>query len=251
MKQMNGVTHAVATRHTNANASDRWFFSGMAMLFLVTVLVGFARTYYLRAYFQSPELDWVRHAHGAIFTAWLVLLIIQTTLVAARRTDVHRRLGVLGLALAIAMIVVGTATALLRARLIQLPPGAPPPLAFLTIPLGDLVVFAILFGLAYKWRRRLDFHKRLMLLATIAILPAAVARLPLAFIQEIGPLAFFGLADSFVIVCALFDIATRGRVHPATLWGGLFLIVSHPLRLIIGTTPVWLSIAERLTSWVE
>jgi hypothetical protein len=236
---------------TATNAIERRFYSGMALLFAAVVFVGFARTYYLRSYFGSPELDWIRHAHGVVFSAWLVLLVVQTTLVARRRADLHRRVGVAGVLIALAMIVIGTATALLRARIIDLPPGSPPPLAFLTIPLGDLVVFGTLFALAYRWRRRVDFHKRLMLLATIAILPAAVARLPLTFIQALGPVAFFGLADLLVVVMAAFDWMTIRRIHPATLWGGLFLIISHPLRLIIGTTPLWLGLAEWMTSWVE
>ena len=235
---------------TISKTPERWFYSGMAVVFAVTVFGGFARTYYLRSYFESPELDWLRHVHGFVFTAWLVFLVMQTTLVAGRRTDLHRRTGVFGVVIAVAMIAVGTITALMRAKLLTLPPGAPPPLAFLTIPLGDLVVFGTLFSMAYTWRRRVDVHKRLMLLATIAILPAAVARLPFAFIQEIGPIAFFGLADLFVVICAIFDVATRGRVHKATLWGGLFVIISHPLRLIIGTTAAWLAFAEWLTSGV-
>jgi hypothetical protein len=230
---------------------ERLFYTGMAALFAVLVFVGFARTYYMRSYFGAPELDWVRHAHGAIFSAWLVLLLAQTSLVARGRTDLHRRLGVTALLVAGAMIVIGTWTALVRARRIELPPGAPPPLAFLTVPLGDIVIFAVLFGLAYHWRRHLAFHKRLMLLATIAILPAAVARLPFGFIQAIGPLAFFGLADLLIVVCALFDWKTLGRVHPATFWGGLLIVVSHPVRLIIGTTAGWLAFADWLTRWVE
>jgi hypothetical protein len=241
---------AVRTPTTSDRRFERAFYTGMAVVFIGVVFAGFARTYYLRSMFGSPELDWGRHLHGAVFSAWLVLLAVQASLVAARRTDLHRRLGTMGLGLAIAMIVIGTWTALVRAKLIALPPGAPPPLAFLTIPLGDVVVFGALFSLAYRWRRKLDYHKRLMLLATIAILPAAVARLPFAFILEAGPIAFFALADLFIVFCAIFDLATLKRIHPATLWGGLFVIISHPLRLIIGSTPAWLSFAERLTSWV-
>jgi hypothetical protein len=228
---------------------ERRFYTGMALAFATIVFAGFARTYYLRAYFQSPELDLLRHLHGAIFTSWLVLLAVQTSLVAAGRTRVHRRLGVVSLAIASAMIVVGAWTALARARFVELPPGLPPPLAFLTIPLGDLLVFGTLFGAAYAWRRRPALHKRLMLLATIAILPAAVARLPFDFIQRVGPLAFFGLADLLVLVCAAFDLLTDRRVHPATLWGGALLVASHPLRLMAGTTSWWLTFAEWATRW--
>lgn len=89
-----------------------------------------------------------------------------------------------------------------------------------------------------------------MLLATISILPAAVARLPFAFIQQTGPLAFFGLADLFIIPCIIYDIISRGRVHRATVLGGLLIVASQPLRLMIAGTQTWLSFATWLTQLV-
>ena len=229
---------------------ERLFYTGMSVAFLFIVFAGFARTYYLRPYFGTPQLTPLLHLHGLIFTSWIVLLLTQTVLVAAKRTAVHRRLGWAGAALALLMILVGTTTAVVRAKLVEVPPGSPSPLAFLTIPLGDMLVFALLIGAGFYYRRRPDVHKRLMLLATIAILPAAVARLPFDFIQQVGPLAFFGLPDLFVLVVLLYDLLTRGRPHRATVWGGLLLIVSHPLRLVVGNTQAWLSFATWLTDRV-
>jgi hypothetical protein len=229
---------------------ERLFYTGMAVAFLFIVFAGFARTYYLRPYFATPQLTPLLHLHGLLFTSWIVLLLAQTVLVAAKRTAVHRRLGLAGAALAVLMILIGTTTAVVRAKLVEVPVGSPSPLAFLTIPLGDMLVFALLIGAGFYYRRRLDVHKRLMLLATIAILPAAVARLPFDFIQQVGPLAFFGLPDLFVLVLLLSDLDTRGRPHRATVWGGLLLIVSHPLRLVVGGTQAWLSFATWLTDWV-
>ena len=226
---------------------ERLFYTGMAVAFLFIVFAGFARTYYLRPYFGTPQLTPLLHLHGLIFTSWIVLLLAQTVLVAARRTAVHRRIGWAGAGLAALMVLVGTTTAVLRAKIVEVPPGAPSPLVFLTIPLGDMLVFALLIGAGFYYRRRPDVHKRLMLLATVAILPAAVARLPFDFIQQVGPLAFFGLPDLFVLVILLYDLLTRGRPHRATVWGGLLLVVSHPLRLFVGGTQAWLSFATWLT----
>jgi len=229
---------------------ERLFYTGMAVLAVVTVFAGFARTYYLRPYFGTPTLTPLLHLHGVVFTSWLVLLLTQTALVAANRTRIHRRLGMAGAVLAAAMVIIGSATAVIRAKIIEVPPGTPDPLVFLTVPLGDMLVFAILIGAGFYFRRRPDVHKRLMLLATVAILPAATARLPFAFIQEVGPLAFFGLADLLIVVCLLYDLLARGRFHRATVWGGLLIVVSHPLRFIIGNTQAWLWFATWLTSWV-
>jgi hypothetical protein len=230
---------------------ERLFYTGMAVAFVLTVFAGFARTYYLRPYFGTPSLTPLLHLHGIIFTSWLVLLLTQTLLVAAKRTDIHRRLGMAGGLLAVLMVLVGASTAIIRAKIVEVPPGAPSPLVFLTIPLGDMLVFAILVGAGFYYRRRVDVHKRLMLLATISILPAATARLPFAFIQQVGPLAFFGLADLFIVACLLYDLVARRRLHRATVLGGLVVVVSHPLRLLIGNTQAWLTFATWLTRWVE
>jgi hypothetical protein len=112
-----------------------------------------------------------------------------------------------------------------------------------------MLVFAIIVGAAFYYRRRPETHKRLMLLATIAILPAAVARLPFAFIQQIGPLAFFGLSDLFIVPILLYDLVTRGRPHRATVLAGALIVISHPLRLLIGNTKAWLVFATWLTHW--
>ncbi|HKG15489.1 MAG TPA: hypothetical protein VKB12_19365 [Pyrinomonadaceae bacterium] len=248
-------TLAVGERKVAARAGvagrrrARLFFTGMAVAFVVTVFAGFARTYYLRPYFESRPLLAVLHLHGLVFTSWIVLLFAQVALVAKRRTDVHRRLGIAGAALAALMIVVGVTTALVRAKVADVPPGSPSPLAFLTIPLGDMLVFAVLVGAGFYFRRRADAHKRLMLLATVSILPAAVARLPFGFIQQFGPLAFFGLSDLFIVPCLLYDLSTRGRLHRATVLGGLLIVVSHTLRIPVGQTRAWLSFAAWLTQW--
>ena len=230
---------------------ERLFYTGMAVAAVITVFAGFARTFYLRPYFGTPSLTPLLYLHGIVFTSWLLLLLTQTTLVAANRTGLHRRFGMAGAVIAVLMVVVGTMTAIVRAKIAEVPPGAPSPLVFLTIPLGDMLVFASLVGAGFYFRRRGEVHKRLMLLATIAILPAATARLPFAFIQQVGPLAFFGLADLFIVACLVYDLATRGRFHRATVWGGLIIVVSHPLRLVIGNTQAWLSFATWLTQWVD
>src|SRR5437588_5707877 len=90
---------------------DNYFFSAMALLILATVFVGFARTYFLAGMFRAPLPSLIIHIHGAAFTTWVVLLVVQTSLVAARRTDVHRRLGVAGFLLGCLMVVLGVLAA--------------------------------------------------------------------------------------------------------------------------------------------
>jgi len=227
---------------------ERLFYTGMVAAIVITVFAGFSRTFYLRPYFQTQPLIPLLILHGAVFSSWIALLVAQTTLVATKRTQTHMRLGIAGGMLAGLMIVIGTVTAIVRAKGPSPVPGVNP-LSFLTIPLGDMFIFAILVSSAFYFRRRVDTHKRLMLLATIGLLPAAVARLPIGFVETGGPVVFFGLSDLFIIPCLVYDLATRGRPHRATVLGGLLIVISHPLRLIVGNTHAWLAFATWLTHW--
>jgi hypothetical protein len=243
MVEVNMVSHAAVT----GKLRDHIFYTGLAVVAAAIVFAGFARTYYLRDLFGTPPLSALVHLHGALFTSWLVLLLSQVTLVAAKRTHIHRRLGVAGGVLAAFMIVVGAITAIHAARRGVTPPGGPPPLVFLIIPLGDILMFSILVAAGLYYRRQSETHKRLMLLATIAILAPAIARLPFAFVQANGPLAFFGLTDLVLLACIFYDIVSGRRLHSAYLWGGLPLVASQPLRLAVGGTGAWLAFAHWLT----
>ena len=163
---------------------DRLFYGGMAIVMGLTVFAGFARTYYLRFFTGGPKATLSGgafttpfHVHGALFTAWVLLFIVQTALVAGRRVAVHRRLGVAGAVLAAAMIVAGTFAAITAAARGSAPPGVDP-LAFLAIPIFDMVLFATFVTAALALRRDKETHKRLMVLAYVSIITAAVARLP-------------------------------------------------------------------------
>ena len=237
--------------------SDRPLYLLAAVIVPLVVLAGFARTYYLKGFFATPAIpSFLVHLHGIVMTAWVILFIVQVTLVAKRRTKTHQRLGVLGAGLAALVFVVGTLTGLYAAaRFVNdpslVPAGGPPPLPFLIIPLGDMVIFAILITAALYYRKRLDVHKRLMLLAAINIMTPAIARIPLGFIVNGGPLAFFGLTDLCLIGFVAFDTIRHRRLHPAFLWGGLFLIIMQPLRLLIAPTDAWISFAAALVRLVQ
>jgi hypothetical protein len=232
-------------------AYDRAFYSGIAIAMAAIVLIGFGPTYYLRAFFAAPvtvsgttTLSPLAHLHGALFTGWVVLFIVQTALIASRRVKVHRRLGIAGAVLAAGMVVVGVSTAIASAARGAAPPGVDP-LAFLAIPLFDMVLFPIFVGSALLHRRNKEAHKRLMLLAYISILVAAVARWP--GVLPYGPLVFFGLTFIILLIAVGYDLASRRRVHPVYIWGGALLVASVPLRLAISGTSAWRGIAEFLT----
>jgi hypothetical protein len=143
------------------------------------------------------------------------------------------------------MIVGGITTAIYGAKHGSPPRSRPP--VFLAVSIFDILVFSILVAAGFYYRRQAETHKRLMLLATIAILDAGIGRPPFAFIAAIGPPAFFGLADLILLACIFYDIDVHRRLHPAYLWGGFVLVASQPIRLAVGRTGAWLAFANWLT----
>jgi hypothetical protein len=230
-----------------ARSGQRWFWLGGALFATLVVFIGFAPTFYLRNLFGTPQLSTLKLVHGTIFSAWVVLFVAQTWLVAANRRDVHRTLGAFGALLLVAMCVIGYQMALESGRRGFTPdPAKVSPLSFMAVPLFDLGVFALLVVAAIVLRARSDWHKRLMLVATLGLLPPAIARVALQFPPlPVLPIAFGGTA--LVIVAAMgLDRVMLRRLHPAMLWGGVLVILSLPARLWIGGTQAW----QAFASWL-
>ncbi len=238
-----------ASPNIHRRISDRPLYLLAAIVVPLIVLAGFARTYYLKGLFSTPPLpSRFVHFHGIVMTAWVALFVVQVSLVAKRRTKTHQRLGVLGAVLAALVVVVGVLTAIYAAARGHTP--GPPALQFLVVPLGDMLVFGVLVGMALYYRRRLDVHKRLMLLAAVNMLAPAIARIPLSFIANGGPLAFFGLTDLCLFAFVAFDTIRHRRLHPAFLWGTIFIIAMQPLRILVAGTDAWLRFAAALVRLV-
>jgi hypothetical protein len=224
---------------------DRQFYTGMAIAAAVVVFVGFAPTYFLRASYQATPLPAYLQVHGFLFTTWVALFIAQTSLVAARRTNVHRRVGWATAALAGVMVVVGTTAGVWSMRR-QVEAGfAQQAQVFLTTPLFSMVAFAAFVAAAIKLRRDSQTHKRLMLLATISILDAAVARLPLEVLRT-SSWAYLPATDILLAAAILYDVMSRRTVHQAYVWGGLLLVTEQALRIPVGETAAWQAIARSI-----
>lgn len=234
----------MATPALRRNA-ERRMYTLATLVALLIVFAGFARTYYLKFAFGTPPLTLLQQVHGLVMSSWFVLFLVQVRLVAGGRTDLHRRLGIVGALLAAAVLVVGTTTAIVGARLGHSP--GPPPLLFLTVPLGDMTVFATLVGAGLWFRRRSDIHKRLMLLSCVGILTAAIARIQIPPFHAAGIPAFFLTTFVLVIACVAYDTIRNHRLHPAFGWGALLIMLSWPARLALSGTAAWLSFATWIT----
>jgi hypothetical protein len=225
-------------------------YTWLAIFVPIIVLAGFARTYYLKGFFDTPAIPGLLvHLHGIVMTSWVVLFVVQVWLVASHRVKVHQRLGVFGAILAAVIVCVGVATGIAAAARGATP--GPPALQFLVVPLADMFVFAVLVGTALYFRRRLNIHKRLMLLAGVNLLTPAIARIPLHFIETGGPLVFFGLTDLCLLACVGVDTIRNRRLHPVFIWSLPLVIATQPLRLMLAGTDVWLRIATALVALVK
>ena len=186
--------------------------------------------------------------HAAVTAVWMLLLILQTSLIASRRTALHRRLGVLGAALACALVVLGWIVAFdlrpaLSARAVGLvpPPGT---VEFLILPAEELLVFSILIGWGFYARKKPGVHKRLMVLGTLVLIPAATTRPPLPG-SALMALGMFGVPEAlFILALMIHDVRTTGRLHSATIWGGGFVLVGAASRCWMSHRPVALGRAR-------
>jgi hypothetical protein len=231
---------------------DRRLFLAAAIAFPIIVLAGFGRTYYFMRLFDAPPLpSALVHAHGLLMTAWVALFATQVWLISSKRVRLHQRIGYTGIGLALLIIAVGFVTAVRAAKYgsTSAPPNVSPE-QFLIVPLFDLLMFALLFGGAVYYRRRPAAHKRLMLLTAINFLPPAVARIPIAALQGLGPLWFFGFPTILTLLCVGLDWWRNGKASAVFLSGAILLIASYVVRLAVMGTGPWLLIARWLTGSV-
>ena len=212
---------------------------------LIAVIVGFTPTYYLRSRFTSAPLPLFLHAHGLVFSSWTAFFLLQVGLVAAGKTRWHRGAGWIGAALATAMVPLGVVAGILSMRAQVQAGNVDPALTFLATPILSMLVFAVLAGAGIALRRKPEWHKRLMLLATISLLDAAVARWPVELLRT-SSWALYVVSDLFIAAVIAYDLATRRTVHPVSLWGGAVIVVGQALRTPLGQTDTWLAIARTL-----
>jgi hypothetical protein len=237
----------VAGRVNERLSRERRFFLGMAAAMVVLTFAGFAPSYYLSGAFGGPRLSLLVHVHGAVFTLWMLLYAIQTGLISAGRADIHRIVGPTVALVAVAMVPLGIATAIITKQVTaaaHLPPQGPP----LIFPLGAILTFAVLTAWAVAMRKRSAWHKRLMLLGTLAILTTPLARVTrFTHLPLTPPLGGMVLTDVLLVALVAYDLRTLGRLHAATKWGGAFFLVTQLVRIVLNMTPAWQAFAKSLT----
>jgi hypothetical protein len=220
----------------------QYFYFSMALLIAVVVVYGFSHTIGENLLHASPIPPAILTLHAIVFPGWVLFFILQSALVRTRNVPLHRTLGWFGLALGIGIIVVGYLTAIGMDRFhLQGEPTDTP--AFLIVQLMDLTCFAIPFALAIYWRRRPEYHRRLMLIASCGLTDAAFGRFPAL------PLAFSPVGvDALVLLGILRDLIVDRRIHKVYRYAFPLLILFHIfcMQTYLHTAHWWLRIATAI-----
>ena len=233
------------------------FFFWMAALCVFYAFGGFSTTYFVpMAEGTLRHVTPAVHIHGILFFGWTLAFLLQSRLVGQGQVALHRSMGMAGISLATAMVVMGLIVNW-RAFAGAMEEGAPSERAYMLVFSGtqSMVLFGTLFGLAIANIKRSDVHKRLMLFATTMILGAAVSRLWRPLFDgdpgSVPTLLVFATTDVILIAALVYDWRTLGRVHGATVIGGALLVGSQIFRLTVPSTEAWQSLAPMLASLVD
>jgi len=228
---------------------DNRFFAGMAVISLVVIFIGFARSYYLAGIFKAPLPSLLVHIHGAVFSSWILLLITQISLITVHRVDLHRRLGMFGFLLACLMVILGVLVATDRLARHAANPGTETVeevRAFYAVPLADMLMFSTFVYLGFRNRTHPAVHKRLMLFATFALLDAGFDRwsifdpYPLSVVNAV---CFFPL----LALSMAYDWWSAGKLQRVTLWASGFLVAVQQLRHPLSHTAAW----QAFATWAQ
>ena len=227
-----------AIQESPSDTRSRFFVTLAALLFVIA-FVGFAPTFYLKIFFDTPELPWYVHLHGAVLTAWFTLFLVKAVLITTKRTATHRRVGVLAGVVAVLLILM-TIYMILGADAAGKARGITRKVPIEMLVLGDffsLVAFAILMTVGLSFRHKPALHKRAMLLASIALVTPAVPRFAqLPVFVDVGPALVPAVIVSLMLAIWVHDVSTDRRLHATTVWGSALIFGGfQAARVLAGT----------------
>ena len=232
-----------------AQSAERKFYSRMALFMTAVIFVGFMPSFYLRGmvHYPRPNPSLPPHVmvHGLVFSAWLLIFIVQTQLVAAGRRDLHMMLGALSFVIALALVPLMYLTAVWQVARQNAPPFTDP-LDWTIVPLSGIIPFALMLWIGWTSRREAQWHKRAMLVAMLMIMQPGIGRFP------IGPPSLLIHAIGGILTLALFiplilwDRKTIGELHPVTSLGVSLTALVIIIQVGMLATNVWAPIAAHL-----
>jgi hypothetical protein len=259
----------VTPKQTNSLNIGRWFYIGSGVFMLLLTAAGFGPSF-IDPSKRNARPTTIVLAHGIVAAAWLLLFLAQATLVATRRTALHRRVGKAAPTVAALMIVFGYMTVMEFARRgydlsgdlqrAPLPPGIPPPtaeefVAAILAPLLGFVNFGLLMAVGLWFRNRPEVHKRLMLLALVSLALTPIIHLSGNLAGRwpgLSGILSIAVPVAFILVLftgAAHDKLSRGRIHPISVCVPILLLVElFALNPIVMQSATWRQFAGWLVA---
>jgi hypothetical protein len=214
----------------------RYFYFCMSLVLAALVIVGFGRTVNAHLFHANPPRPALLWIHGAAFSTWVVFFIVQSALVRVRKVSVHRLLGWFGAALAALMVVLGFIISVVMGRfdinVLQQKDVA----SFLSVPWADMIIFAVCIALAIYWRKKPEYHRRLVFIASCELMDAAVGRFDFIFDHNL----FYLVLDFLIVLGIVRDRVVDGRVHKVYLYALPPIIALQNLAVYMWrANPAW------------
>ena len=222
---------------------DKYFYFGMALLMVPIVIGGFSLTINQNLFHPSIPRPAILWYHGAIFFGWLLFFIFQASLVRTGNMKWHRTLGWFGVGLGGAVLALGVSTTVVMHRFKFFTLHQPNAFIAMSVPLFDMVCFAVTFGLAILWRRKPEYHRRLVLVATCALTAAAWGRVPDTLLPGFW---FYAGVDFLVFLGVVRDLVVTRRVHRVYALALPLLIAGQLIIANITFTQAWFRMAKNL-----
>ena len=224
---------------------DKYFYFFMSLLIAVTVVYGFSHTIDHNLVHAVPRRPWLLYLHATVFSGWVAFFILQSALIRTRNVRIHRRLGWFGVALGVVIPVLGISAAISMARFYLVHFHDASNIPFLSIQFCDITSFTIPFTLAILWRKKPEFHRRLVLVASCALTAAAFGRFPHYLLPY--PWFYVGV-DVLVFLGVVRDLIVNRRIHPVYRYALPALIVAETfaVQLFLHTPPWWLKVANAI-----
>lgn len=226
---------------SNSLSGNR-FYKIMGVVLLSLVIVGFGSAAIDRG--QSPlELPMLFHLHGIVYLGWFSLFILQVSLIGNGNRALHMNLGKLSVTLVLAMLVTGW----LMAKGSYERGISPIPnisiQQFMAFPFFDLIGLVVFYSLALIKRLDAEFHKRAMLLALVAIIDPAAARI--GIVIGVPP---FPLVASLLLIGAVMwhDRKVLSRIHAVTWFAFVWVFLRLAFVFGLAASEVWAEIADSL-----
>ncbi len=222
---------------------EHFFFSGMTLLLLATFFIGFASSYYLAGITNAPLPDKTIHVHAIVFTIWMLLFVAQVSLTFINKVNIHRQLGIISFCFTFLMIPSGLMASVDTLKR-TIAPGIDELLFMINITM--LLGFTSFMAAAYRMKNNPAAHKRLILIANIALVFAGLIRWPFNLLFHNIPIAARA-SYLFLLPLVLYDLWSMRKIHRVTLWSSILLIFVFELRFMIAKTIVWLD----FVAWIK